>query len=96
MKVQVKALQPFTHGNVSFDPRSPDTYQLNKLEAQELEKKGMVQVVGEGEAEEKAAAPVDSKMAPAPENKMMPTAQNKTDAETEPAPKAAVKSKPTK
>lgn len=49
-KVKVKALQPFSHGNV--DARQDGVYAMNKGDAQELEKLGFLSIGGTGEAEQ--------------------------------------------
>lgn len=92
-KVNVKALQTFSHGNV--DAKEGGTYAMNKGDAQELAKAGFVAMDGEGEPEQTQVStppmkpqPGDvvvddgndilgSKMDQTPENKMAPAVDNK-------------------
>jgi hypothetical protein len=78
MKVQVKARQNFAHGNVIGT--TGETYELNKIEAQELADRGIVDLVqddADKAAEEKVAAPVENKMDAEPENKAKQTSKSK-------------------
>lgn len=49
-KVKVTALQPFSHGNV--DAKQDGVYEMNKGDAQELQKAGFVSMEGEGEPQQ--------------------------------------------
>lgn len=49
-KVNIKALQTFSHGNV--DAKEGGTYAMNKGDAQELEKAGFCEIVDGGTAEQ--------------------------------------------
>lgn len=49
-KVNIKALQTFSHGNV--DAKEGGTYAMNKGDAQELEKAGFCEIVDGGNAEQ--------------------------------------------
>jgi hypothetical protein len=78
MKVQVKARQNFAHGNVIGT--SGETYEFNKVEAQELADRGIVDLVQDDSdkaSEEKVAAPVENKMEAEPENKAKQSAKSK-------------------
>jgi hypothetical protein len=49
-KIKVKALQPFSHGNV--DAQKDGIYAMNAADARELEKAGFVSLEAAGDAEQ--------------------------------------------
>lgn len=70
MNVQVKALDSFAHGRVSAHRN--DTVTLNKGDAEELAKLGLVEIL-----DDNAAAAPETKMEAAPKNKMADAPVNK-------------------
>lgn len=92
-KINVKALQTFSHGNV--DAKEGGTYAFTKGDAQELEKAGFVSLGGGDPEQTQVDQPAqkknpgdvvvddhddmlgESKMADAPENKMERPTSNK-------------------
>lgn len=76
MKIKVKALQRFFHGRQMAD--AGGEYEFTKGDAEQMEKNGLVEIVGESDpAETKMADPVENKMADAPDNKMERPTSNK-------------------
>ena len=69
MNVKVKALDSFAHGRVSAHRN--DTVTLNKGDAEELEKLGLVEILDD------KAAHAETKMEAAPKNKMADAPANK-------------------
>jgi len=72
MNVKVKARSTFYHGNVEVK-RGEESEQFSKAVAHDLEKNGLVEIVGD-------ASEADTKMADAPENKMADAPANKSRA----------------
>jgi hypothetical protein len=76
MKVKIKALDHFTHGRVTLS-RGTEHDGFTKMEAEELAKKGLVEIIDgapQGDVEEdligtKEAPEHDNKMAAKPSNK---------------------------
>lgn len=79
MQVKVKALSNVAHGR--FNLKRGQEFTLTKGESEELQKAGLVEIVGESDASEDAEQ--GAKMEVAPQNKMMPPAENKRDPEAE-------------
>ena len=77
MKIQVRALDTFSHGRQN--PRRGDTITVGQGDADDLAKAGLVEIVGEApdEPEVKIAPITSNKMAPKPANKMAPKPANK-------------------
>lgn len=86
MKTNVKALDSFVHGRVHMT--AGDKYEFSKGEAEELQKAGLVEIVGQEEDAPEPAAQVEevtqpvadeqgAKMTEAPENKMADAPENK-------------------
>jgi hypothetical protein len=68
MKVRVKALDTFSHG--PHHPARGDEFSMNKGEAEDLAKSGLVQILtDEQEGDDKAAEQHENKMEAAPANK---------------------------
>lgn len=74
MKAQVKALDSFHHGHLNA--RRGEIYTMDKAQADELEKAGLVELAGDAadDAEDDLAP---KKAAPILSNKMAPKATNK-------------------
>jgi hypothetical protein len=70
MKTQVRALDSFSHGRQN--PKRGETIVVGQGEAEDLEKAGLVEIVGEApdDPEEKIAPITSNKMAPKPANKV--------------------------
>lgn len=71
MKVNVKALSGFMHGRANVAPG--DTLAFNKMEAEDLQKAGLVEITGDAPAdagEDDLLGDGGAKMDAAPENKM--------------------------
>lgn len=69
MKVNVKALSSFQHGQIDAKRGMP--YEFSKGEADDLAKAGLVEIVDEAKPEQ------ETKMQPATENKMADAPANK-------------------
>lgn len=69
MNVEVKAVSSFTH--YRWNANVGDTNKVPKPEATELEKAGLVEIVGEGQPEQETKMDdvLENKMAEAPANK---------------------------
>lgn len=75
MNVDVKALTAVAHGRYSVT--RGETFQVTKGEAEELQKSGLVEIVGDAPQQEKQAPEVENKMEDAPANKAVTTAKRK-------------------
>lgn len=75
MNIEVKALDSFLHGK--HDVTRDQKFKVTKPEAEELEKSGLVEIVGDSEPQ------VETKMDAAPENKMVDAPANKSRAKKE-------------
>ena len=72
--VKVKALDTFSHGRLST--KRGDLYTMNPVDADELAKAGLVEIVGDA-AEDSIDDLVGGKAAPMVSNKMEPKPKNK-------------------
>lgn len=75
MNVDVKAKSAVAHGRHSAV--RGETFPVTKGEAEELQKAGLVEIVGDAQPQEKQAPEVENKMDDAPANKALTTTKRK-------------------